>query len=132
MEIPKGTSREDIKARKKIIKDFYAKWIAEHPDKKVWNNSLKAFIHIKFLSINETVGHASISYESTKAVLSLDSVLRNSVLRKTKQVKPNDKNQRSFSQMLFLYYNGIRLIVGKQKMTNEFVQYCITKHSKNN
>ncbi|MBQ3382054.1 MAG: hypothetical protein IJG54_01810 [Bacteroidales bacterium] len=114
MEIPEGTSREDIKARKKIIKDFYAKWIAEHPDKKVWNNSLKAFIHVKFLSINETVGHPSISYESTKAVLSLDSVLRNSVLRKTKQVKPNDKNQRSFSQMLFLYYNGIRLIVGKQ------------------
>ena len=32
MEIPRGNSREDIKARKQIIKDFYATWIAEHPE----------------------------------------------------------------------------------------------------
>ena len=37
MEIPLGNSREDNKARKQIIKDFYASWIAEHPEKKVWN-----------------------------------------------------------------------------------------------
>ena len=43
----------------------YAKWIAEHPDKKVWNKALHAYIHIKFLSINETSGQASVSYEST-------------------------------------------------------------------
>ena len=30
--IPAGTRKEDIKAREKIIKDFYAKWISEHPD----------------------------------------------------------------------------------------------------
>ena len=33
--IPAGTRKEDIKAREKIIKDFYAKWISEHPDKKI-------------------------------------------------------------------------------------------------
>ena len=35
--IPLGRSKEDIKAREQIIKDFYANWIAEHPDKKVLN-----------------------------------------------------------------------------------------------
>ena len=63
MEIPQGNSREDNKAWKQIIKDYYASWIANHPDKKVWNKSLKRFIHIKGQSINETAGHASLSYE---------------------------------------------------------------------
>ena len=56
MEIPRGNSRDEIKTRRQIIKDFYANWIAQHPDKKVWNRSLNAFIHVKFQSINETVG----------------------------------------------------------------------------
>ena len=37
MEIPRGNSREDIKAHRQIIKDFYASWIAEHPDKTTYN-----------------------------------------------------------------------------------------------
>lgn len=53
-DIPKGRTKDDIKAREKLIKDFYAQWISEHPDKKVWNHDLGAFIHVKFLSINET------------------------------------------------------------------------------
>ena len=32
--IPLGRSKEDIKAREQIMKDFYANWIAEHPNKK--------------------------------------------------------------------------------------------------
>ena len=32
MEIPKGNSREEVRARRQIIKDYYAKWIAKHPD----------------------------------------------------------------------------------------------------
>lgn len=127
MEIPRGNSREDIKARKQIIKDIYAAWIAEHPDKKVYNKSLKANIHVKFLSINETLGHASVSYESTMAVLNLTDLLSNAVIAKTKPAKTNDRNQRPFSQMVFLYRGDIRLIVGKQRTTGEYVQYCITK-----
>lgn len=45
MEIPRGSSRADIKARKQIIKDYYAKWNAEHPDKRVRNKALNADIH---------------------------------------------------------------------------------------
>ena len=32
--IPTGHTKEDIKAREKIIKDFYAKWISENPEKR--------------------------------------------------------------------------------------------------
>ncbi len=126
MKIPVGNSREDNKARKKIIMDFYAQWIAKHPDKKVWNKSLKAYIHIKFQSINETKGHASVSYDSTCAVLKLTEILEKATLEKTKPAKSNDKNQKAYDQMLFLCYNGIRLLVGHQKSTGEYVQYCIT------
>ena len=39
-DIPAGHTKEDIKAREKLIKDFYAQWIAEHPEKKIWNRRL--------------------------------------------------------------------------------------------
>ena len=68
-EIPKGNTREDIKARKQIISDFYADWCADHPEKRIWNKSLRAYIYVKYQSINETRGQASISYESTKALM---------------------------------------------------------------
>lgn len=44
--IPEGRSKEEIKVREKIIKDFYAKWIAENPEKKVWNNNLQDYIYV--------------------------------------------------------------------------------------
>lgn len=49
MDIPKGKTRPEIKAREQIIKEFYARWIAKHPSKSVWNESLKAYIMIKRL-----------------------------------------------------------------------------------
>ena len=127
MEIPQGSTREDIKARRQIIKDFYAQWIAAHPEKRVWNKSLKAYIYVKFQSINETLGHAPVSYESTKAVLNLTDLLSMAVKVKYKKAKTNDKNQRQYSEMVLLYYQDVRLIVGKQRTTGEYVQYCVTK-----
>jgi len=47
-DIPKGRTKDDIKIREKLIKDFYAQWISEHPDKKVWNRDLGTFIYVKF------------------------------------------------------------------------------------
>ena len=127
MEIPLGNTREDIKSRRQIIKDFYAGWIAKNPEKKVWNKSLMAYIHVKFQSINETVGHASSSYESTMEVFNLSELLSESVKVKSKPAKTNDRNQRPYSEMVFLYHRNVRLIVGKQRSTGEYVQYCITK-----
>ena len=126
MDIPKGTSREDAKARKQIIGEFYSRWIAEHPDKKVWNDSLGAYIHVKFQSINETKGQASVSYESTCAVLHLSEILEKAVVIKRKPAKTNHRNQRPYDMMVILYYCGVRLLVGHQKTTDEYVQYCIT------
>ena len=127
-EIPKGNTREDIKARKQIISDFYAAWCANHPEKRIWNKSLRAYIYVKYQSINETRGQASISYESTKALMDLTEILKNAIVSKRKPTKKNDKNQKAFDQMCFLYHRGIRLIVGHQKSTDEYVQYCITKN----
>ena len=70
--IPIGHTKQDIKAREKLIKDFYAEWIVEHPDKKVWNKDLK------------------------------------------------------FEKILILKYGDVKLTLGLQRTTQEYVQYCIT------
>ena len=54
MDIPQGNSREEVRMRDKIIKDFYAGWIAENPEKKMWNDDLQDYILVKYLSITET------------------------------------------------------------------------------
>ena len=125
MEIPQGNTPEDNKARRVIIKEFYAHWMSEHPEKKIWNKSLKANIHVKFQSINETVGHAALSYESTEAVLNLSEVLSHAVLSGTLPKKYNNKNQKPYSKMLLLRWNSCRVIVGLQKSTGEYVQYYV-------
>ncbi len=126
MEIPQGNSREDNKARKQIIKDFYASWIAEHPDKKVWNIDLNAYIHVKFSSINETAGQASKSYKSTREVLKLTEILSKAKLMKTMSPKKDDENQKPYSEILIMKHRRVKLIVGKQKTKKEYVQYCIS------
>ena len=95
-EIPWGHTKEDIKIREKLIKDFYANWIAAHPDKKIWNKGLSEYIHVKFLSINETYEKASRSYKSTLAVFQLTEILENATLVSTKPAKRNTKNQKQF------------------------------------
>ena len=125
MEIPQGNSREDNTARKQIIKDFYASWIAEHPEKKVWNNSLGEYIHIKGQSINETAGHASLSFESTQAVFKLTEVLKSATVKETWVPKHGDKNQKPYSVIRLLRWKKDRLIVVFQKSYGEWVQYYL-------
>ena len=129
-EIPKGNTKEDYRARKQIIKDFYAHWISEHPDKKVWNPALNAWIHIKFKSINETSGQASISYESTLEVFRLTDILSHAVLLKKMSPKKGDKNQKPYPEILIMKHNSAVLVIGKQKTTGEYVQYCISAKDK--
>ena len=124
--IPTGTRKEDIKVREKIIKDFYAKWISEHPDKKIWNEDLQDYICVKYQSINETYNKAARRYESTLAVFRLTEVMEKAVFKEEKPTKPGDKNQKPYSKLLILLYDGIKLTVGVQKTTQEKVQYCLT------
>ena len=124
--IPTGRTKGDIQAREKFIKDFYAKWIAEHPDKKVWNKSLEAFINVKFLSINETYEKASRNYESTCAVFRLTEILEQAVKTGEQPAKRNTRNQKQFEKLLIMQHGDVKLTVGLQRSNQDLVQYCIT------
>lgn len=124
--IPMGRSKVEIKMREKAIKEFYVRWISENPEKKVWNKALSNYILVKYISINETYEKAARSYESTKAIFRLTDILENALLINEKPSKKNNKNQKSFSKILIMGYERIKLTVGFQKNTSENVQYCIT------
>ena len=126
MEIPQGNSREEVKLRDQIIKDFYAGWIAENPEKKMWNDDLQDYILVKYLSITETAEKAARQYESTLAVMSLSELLTKS--KKVAEVPPKKgtKNQKPFLKMYIMQLDNIKMTVGLQKSTGDKVQYCIT------
>lgn len=126
MEIPQGSSREEVKLRDQIIKDFYAGWIAENPEKKMWNEDLQDYILVKYLSITETAEKAARQYESTLAVMRLSELLTKS--KKVAEVPPKKgtKNQKPFLKMYIMQLDNIKMTVGLQKSTGDKVQYCIT------
>jgi hypothetical protein len=126
MEIPQGNSREEVKLRDRIIKDFYAGWIAENPEKKMWNEDLQDYILVKYLSITETAEKAARQYESTLAVMRLSELLTKS--KKIAEVPPKKgtKNQKPFLKMYIMQLDNIKMTVGLQKSTGDKVQYCIT------
>ena len=126
LDIPVGRTKEDIKVREQIIKDFYAQWIAEHPDKKILNMALGKYICVKFLSINETYEKAARSYESTLAVFRLTEILKKATLIEELPAKRNTRNQKQFEKLLVMQYENIKLTVGLQRSSQDFVQYCIT------
>lgn len=132
MDVPKGHTREAIKAREKLIKDFYAQWILEHPDKKVWNRNLSVFIHVKYISINETYEKASRSYESTMAVLRLTEILEGAVKIGERPAKRGVGNQKQFEKMILMRFDGVKLTVGLQRSSQEYIQYCVTVPNKPN
>ena len=123
VEVPVGNTREDIKAREAIISDVYRCWYEANPSKSVYNTHLKDYINVRFLSINETVHHASMSYLSTLAVLQLDLILKNAYqVGKPQEPKPDNKNQSEFSKMLIMEcplvgIGTAKLTVGVKKKT---------------
>ena len=131
IEVPVGNTREDIKEREAIISDVYRCWYEANPSKAVYNTNLKDYINVRFLSINETIHHASMSYLSTLAVLQLDTILRCSVVYgKPKPPKKGVANQKVFAYMLEMHHELIgiglvKMMVGV-KRTGEKIQYCIT------
>ncbi len=124
--IPKGNTPEDIKERRNIIREFYSQWISINPDKIIWNTSLQAYIHVKGTSVNEILGHAPRSIEATMAQFHLTEILSQANYVKQLPTKYGDKNQKSFSKMLLLKWNGIRLLVGYQTTKGEYVLYYIS------
>ncbi|MCR4848810.1 MAG: hypothetical protein K5920_08205 [Bacteroidales bacterium] len=130
--IPLGNSVEEIKKRESIISETYRKWYDSNPTKAVFNHNLNDYINIRFVSINETIHHASRSFLSTLAVLQLDLILKNAY-QVGRPVKPKhgNKNQDDFSEIIImecpLIGMGIaKLTVGVKKKTGMKIQYCIT------
>ena len=68
-EIPRGETPDEIKKRSDIIWRFYQEWRTENPKQRVYNHSVKDYIHVRQISIDETARHASKRYLSTLAVL---------------------------------------------------------------
>ena len=136
--IATGGTKEDKKQRKQFIVDFYGKWIITNSEKRLYNKSLEAFIEVRFLSVEETAGHASTTYQSTVAVTFLSEILENAVVQKDKKgniiadaPKPNVKNQARFAKFYVMKYEKanfgkIKLTAGELRGSKQKIQYCIT------
>ena len=136
LDIPQGRTVPEIQQREKFIKNFYASWNAINPTKHIFNVALKDFIHIRFLSIQETMNHAGATYESTLAVTYLTEILEKATVVKRVKPKPNNQNQKRFSEVIVMQYNkpafgDVKLIVGVLRGSRQNIQYCITAIKKN-
>jgi hypothetical protein len=130
-QLPQGTSIEEIKQREKFIQNFYAQWISENPEKKIYNIDLKDFIYVRFLSIQETAEQAAKRYASTIAVTYLSDILAFAIVKDISIPKPNNGNQKRFKNMILMEYkkdglDTVKLTVGVLRGSNNNIQYCIT------
>jgi hypothetical protein len=131
-KIPFGDTKEEKKERKQFIKDFYRTWETENPSKKIFNRSLNAFIHVRYISVDETIGQASHRYISTLAVTFLTEIIENAVQKGfPKNADSTKKNQKGFEKIITMEYRKkdfgiIKLTVGVKRGTKEKIQYCIT------
>ncbi len=106
-------------------------WNAANPTKHIYNIDLKDFINVRFLSIQETSLLAALSYKATLAVTYLTEILEKATVEMRVAPKPNNKNQKRFSEMILMKYNKsdfgeIKLTVGVLKGSQQNIQYCIT------
>jgi hypothetical protein len=129
--VPIGDTIEEKKQRKQFIIDFYSQWIAINTTKQIFNKSLNDFINVRFLSLQETAGHASHTYNSTIAVTYLTEILEKAKYITSVKPKPENKNQQRFSEMIVMQYSKkvfgeIKLTVGVLRGSKQKVQYCIT------
>jgi len=130
--LPTGDTKEDKKQRKRFIKDFYRYWETLNPEKRVFNKSLKDYIHVRYISVDETSGQASHRYISSLAIMFLSEILENAVQKGVpKNSDQTKENQKGFEKMIDMEYHKkgfgtIKLIVGVKRGTKEKVQYCIT------
>ena len=92
----------------------------------MWNQDLESFIHVKFISINETYEKAARNIESTLAVFKLTEILRGAIKTGEQRAKRNVGNQKQFEKIIILKYGNVKLTLGFQHATQEFVQYCVT------
>ena len=128
IEIPTGTTLEEVKARKKTIRDFYAIWNMANPTKQVYNANLREFINVRYLSAEI----ASRRYMSIFAIIHyFTEILELAEEKRRTEPKPGNNNQKRFSEIITLEYSKkefgiIKLTVGVLKGSKQHIQYCIT------
>ncbi len=131
LNLPKDTTTESKKIRKEFIISFYSQWIIQNPTKQIFNSSLNEYINVRFLSIQETAGHASHTYKSTVAVTFLTDILKNAIPIGKVRPKTENKNQQRFSEIVIMEYDKqnfgkIKLTIGVLRGSEQNIQYCIT------
>lgn len=128
--VPQGNDPVSEKTRKEIILDFYYHWKQSNPSHRVFNISLRDYIYVRHISIDEAATHSSKRYLSTLAILQLTGVLANAKKVKEVRIKPN-RNQEQFIRIIIMEYmcpgiGPVKLTVGVQRRSLLKIQYCIT------
>lgn len=95
--------------------------LCKNPLQRKYNLSLKEYINIRMVSIIETSEHAAKSYLSTLAVMRLSELLTKSKKVAEVPVKKGTKNQKPFLKMYIMQLDKIKMAVGLQKSTGDFV-----------
>ena len=60
----------------------------------------------------------------------MTEILSGATLVKSMPPKRNDENQKPYSEILVMHQKTAMLVVGKQRSTGEYVQYCISAKNK--
>lgn len=127
MNIPRGASKENIEARRKIIEKELSKLKG-----KSFKCPCLGGVPVKVIgdSVSEIATHAAKSQRSTIAALNLPNMIRDS--RFFKMHLPKDNRQRKRFKFIFLYELHCPIENGYAKLTigvrseGRFLQYCIT------
>ena len=125
--IPKGTSNQDIEARRRIIEAHL---------NKIKGNSFKCpclgGVPVLLIGrgISEISAHASKSYKSTLAAIRLPELIENSYFYK--MYLPKENAQKKKFKFIFLYElhckieNGYAKVMVGVREEAKFLQYCVT------
>lgn len=130
--VPMGHDKNDIKTREQIISQVYRDFYRNNPKRAIRNIHLNADINVRYLSVTETVRHASKRFLSTLAVLQLESILACArQVGPSQPIKPGVKNQENFSRIIIMEHTlpgigSVKLTVGVNKKDGKYIQYCLT------
>ncbi len=128
LNIPIGTTKEDIYLRRAIIVEHLWKLVGTSVSCKAFGDKKVEFIPV---SIDETATHASKNYHSTIAALHVVEAIQEATLQRTtspasqKQRKLKFKKVHELSSELQSVGN-VKIIVG-ERASGRVLHYCITK-----
>ena len=111
------------------IKAAMGEWVANRPEPKTWNNSLRAYISVTGRTMREIPYWGSKRTESTTAICEhLNEILRFAV--KKEEVMPRSNSSRKFQKLIILERKieglGVAKLTVGLNQEGELVQYCIT------